>query len=320
MRTRRSFRSERHFCEAYEPRENFAHTKCLHWKKIVVRAAVACMKFTPCRSYQMIRHPKKLLDRLIDYLITLPPWFCLALGAASYAGLEWFQRTHVAPKGELLSLGTSIYAPTALAFFVALAAGGAVHRSRREKLVDQQTGLDSLRHTPWKHFEFLVAEAFRRQGYAADYSLDEGPDGGVDIVLKKSGRTSLVQCKQWKNGSVGVTVVREMFGILHARQAHGVFIATTGGFTSEALAFAKGKPITLIDGAKLWAMVAAVQAVPGTAPTPVSTPAVTAPECPKCGGEMVQREAKQGPTAGSAFWGCTRYPICRGSVSMHGKV
>ncbi len=269
----------------------------------------------------MARRKDRSSDTLMNFLIKLPPWLCIALGVASYCGLEWYQRTHLAPKVDLLvSIATSSYPPIALAFFVMFGALSAVHRARREKLVDQQTGLDSLRHTPWKQFEFLVAEAFRRQGYAADYSLEEGPDGGVDIELKKSGRTSLVQCKQWKNGSVGVAVVREMFGILHARHADEVFIVTTGGFTAEAHAFANGKPITLIDGAKLWTLVAAVQAKPGT--DQVMLPAITAaaaPECPKCGGEMVHREAKQGPTTGSAFWGCTRFPSCRGTVSIHGK-
>lgn len=261
-------------------------------------------------------------NALIDLLFKLPPWVCLTLGVVSYVGMEWFQRTHVATKGDLLlSIATSSYPPMALAFFVAFAAASAVHRVRREKLVDQQTGLDSLRHTPWKAFEYLVAEAFRRQGYAADYSLDQGPDGGVDIVLKKEGQTSLVQCKQWKNGSVGVAVVREMLGILHARQAHGVFIITTGGFTPDALAFAKGNPITLIDGAKLWNMVAAVQAQPSSAAKVM--PAATAPatpECPRCGGAMLKVTAKQGRTAGTTFWGCSRYPNCRGNASIQGEL
>ena len=34
--------------------------------------------------------------------------------------------------------------------------------------------------------------------------------------------------------------------------------------------------------------------------------------CPKCGNEMVQREAKKGPTAGKKFWGCPNFPKCDG--------
>ena len=38
--------------------------------------------------------------------------------------------------------------------------------------------------------------------------------------------------------------------------------------------------------------------------------------CPRCGKPMRQRTARQGPHAGQAFWGCTGYPECRGTVEM----
>jgi restriction system protein len=41
-----------------------------------------------------------------------------------------------------------------------------------------------------------------------------GPDGGVDLVLRKPGGNGsekfLVQCKQWRALKVGVDVVREL--------------------------------------------------------------------------------------------------------------
>jgi hypothetical protein len=35
--------------------------------------------------------------------------------------------------------------------------------------------------------------------------------------------------------------------------------------------------------------------------------------CPVCGGEMATRIAKRGPNAGKPFWGCSRYPRCKGT-------
>jgi len=40
------------------------------------------------------------------------------------------------------------------------------------------------------------------------------------------------------------------------------------------------------------------------------------PLCPKCGGKTVRREARRGPTKGKPFFGCARFPACRGSVSV----
>jgi four helix bundle suffix protein len=39
-----------------------------------------------------------------------------------------------------------------------------------------------------------------------------------------------------------------------------------------------------------------------------------APACPACGSPMARRTAKTGKTAGKPFWGCTRYPDCKGTA------
>ena len=39
------------------------------------------------------------------------------------------------------------------------------------------------------------------------------------------------------------------------------------------------------------------------------------PECPKCGAPMVLRKATKGPNVGNSFYGCSRFPECRGIVN-----
>lgn len=36
------------------------------------------------------------------------------------------------------------------------------------------------------------------------------------------------------------------------------------------------------------------------------------PFCPECGAPMVLRTAKKGQYAGKTFWGCSKYPNCKG--------
>ena len=38
--------------------------------------------------------------------------------------------------------------------------------------------------------------------------------------------------------------------------------------------------------------------------------------CPKCGAPMIKRVAKKGDNAGKAFYGCSRFPSCRGIVNV----
>ena len=37
------------------------------------------------------------------------------------------------------------------------------------------------------------------------------------------------------------------------------------------------------------------------------------PKCPECHGQMVRHTARRGPNAGNDFWGCARYPDCKGT-------
>ncbi|WP_024326214.1 nuclease-related domain-containing protein [Thioalkalivibrio sp. AKL19] len=40
------------------------------------------------------------------------------------------------------------------------------------------------------------------------------------------------------------------------------------------------------------------------------------PACPQCGSAMAKRKARRGSRAGREFWGCTRYPECRGTKAI----
>src|SRR6266487_6106715 len=42
----------------------------------------------------------------------------------------------------------------------------------------------------------------------------------------------------------------------------------------------------------------------------------SAPRCPKCGNEMILRTAKRGDNQGGKFWGCSKYPDCRGILEF----
>jgi len=82
-------------------------------------------------------------------------------------------------------------------------------------------------------------------------------------------------------------------------------VVTVGIYTQDALTFAKGKPIDLIDGQKLEKMVTEVRQGEGQFKTG------TGKICPSCGSVMVKRLAKKGPNTGNQFWGCSSFPKCR---------
>lgn len=187
----------------------------------------------------------------------------------------------------------------------------------RRRLLDAQQGLDSIAALGWRHFEQLVGEAFRRQGYTVEETGLGGADGGIDLILRKDGHRVLVQCKQWRRRQIPVNVVREMVGLLAHHRADTVKIACSGVYTRDAEEFAKGKPIELIGGEELLRMIRSVQAAPERTARvievvePVATASTSGaqPECPKCGKAMVERNNRK---TGQKFWGCSAFPACRG--------
>lgn len=194
---------------------------------------------------------------------------------------------------------------------------------RKQRLLDRQQYIDSIKALSWKEFEELVAEAYRRQGFRV-IENGFGPDGGVDVKLSKNKQTTLVQCKQWKSKKVGVAVIREMFGILTAENASKVVIICCGGFTREASNFAENKPIELIGGTELLSIVKNIQSnsssnvESSTNHMPLESrqqlepsPNVNQVRCPKCGNQLVQRQAKRGANLGNKFLGCSSFPKCR---------
>lgn len=260
--------------------------------------------------------------------LTRMPWpIGIAAGAMGFVTIRfvipwWFARQDNALANGMASNLWQALEPIAWIFLAGcwLAALLSFLGARcRRQLLDTRTTLDSLASPGWRQFEQLVGEAFRRQGYRVEESGLGGPDGGVDLILQKQDRRVLVQCKQWRRRQVGVSVVREMVGLLAHHQADAVKIVCVGTFTPDAEAFARGKPIELIGGEQLLQMIQqsrepnsgalkhAERREPALAPT-VDAP-MEARSCPRCGSPAVKRTNRN---TGAHFFGCSRFPRCRG--------
>lgn len=292
-------------------------------------------------------------EDFVTLVALLPWWACLGVGLLSYLVLHGMAQpavlTNIQPNqvGELITRtmfqGLAMAGQFVVPLACLIAAGiSAAKRKRRSSLVASvvqgrgtERASDALEGMSWQDFELLVGEAFRLQGYEVTELGGAGPDGGVDLVLRKDREKFLVQCKQWKAFKVGVQVVRELYGVMAAQGATGGFVVTSGTFTQEAVAFASGRNVRLVDGQKLFGLIQQARAArgkQGRAEVPVQmqtqvrpvTPFVAsgaapaaanqALACPSCSSPMVKRVAKRGENAGNAFWGCTRYPAgCRGT-------
>ncbi len=275
----------------------------------------------------MARRKQSFVEDLIEVTSKLPWWVGIVLAIAAYFWLHSVSTsevTAVAQSGKMgeflrqnifktLATAGQYVLPFAFLVGAAISAYGRYKRMALHAQVAASPDRGALDDMSWQQFEALVGEAFRREGYAVTETGGGGADGGIDLELKKEGETFLVQCKQWKAYKVGVSAVRELYGVMAAKGAAGGFVVTSGVFTDEASAFAAGQNIELIGGKALHALIRGVS-VPGKAvsASPVVA-AASAPACPVCQSVMVKRTAKRGANSGNAFWGCSQYPACKGT-------
>lgn len=193
-----------------------------------------------------------------------------------------------------------------------------IRKGSARRMFDRKSPKTALASMSWSQFEYYVAETFRRKGYSVERTGDPAGDGGIDVVLRKDGAVTLAQCKHWKSWKVGVQPVRELLGVVTSHGAQAGVLVTSGRFTREAIEFARANRIWLIDGNELNSMISSLQvqisAIPPRPSVPV--PAISAaPACPVCKSTMVKRTARRGTNAGADFWGCPRYPGCKGTRS-----
>lgn len=102
-------------------------------------------------------------------------------------------------------------------------------------------------------FEDLIENLLIKMGFTTE-GRKKAADGGVDIVAVSSqplvsGRY-IIQCKRYRN-SVSSPIVRDLYGVVNAANANKGILITTSDFTSDAIEFARDKPLELIDGPKL---------------------------------------------------------------------
>lgn len=169
--------------------------------------------------------------------------------------------------------------------------------------------LEFLQSLEWKRFKDLCAAYYEEKGMHVAATL-LGTAGGIDIKLYQDNTSSpaaTLQCKAWNGRAIGVKEVREFLGVMSREKIDKGFYMTSGGYTQEAVTFARANRITLVTGEMLLMMIARLpESSRKKLMTLASAGDYTTPTCPSCAIKMVQRSGRRG-----AFWRCKNFPRCR---------
>jgi restriction system protein len=116
---------------------------------------------------------------------------------------------------------------------------------------------DNLAAMDWKDFENLIREIFEKEFVSSGGEVKitrASRDGGVDAVAFDPdpirGGKIVIQAKRYSN-VVGVSAVRDLFGTTVNEGATKGILVTTADYGPDAYEFAKGKPLTLLNGGNL---------------------------------------------------------------------
>ena len=109
----------------------------------------------------------------------------------------------------------------------------------------------------WEDFEHLIRELFAKEfaQYGGDVKVTRASrDGGVDAIAFDPdpirGGKIVIQAKRYTN-TVGVSAVRDLYGTVLNEGASKGILVTTSHYGPDAYEFAKGKPLTLLEGGHL---------------------------------------------------------------------
>lgn len=128
------------------------------------------------------------------------------------------------------------------------------------EVTDQLDEGYNLAAMDWEDFEHLIRELFEQEFTVSGGEVkvtQASRDGGVDAVAFDPdpirGGKIVIQAKRYTN-TVSVAAVRDLYGAVINEGANKGILVTTSDYGSDAYEFTKGKPLTLLNGANLLAL------------------------------------------------------------------
>ena len=186
---------------------------------------------------------------------------CLVTVRTTRELFEQLDLSRVEPAACLKSLSASVSrSPTELAPVRPVLDFDMVDPRFIEK-TDVLSGLDhrqNLMDLSPSEFEALIANLFQAMGLETRLT-QASRDGGVDCVAYDPrpilGGKVVIQAKRYKH-TVGVSAVRDLYGTMQNEGATKGILVTTSGYGKAAYEFANGKPLELLSGQNLLALLA----------------------------------------------------------------
>jgi hypothetical protein len=123
-------------------------------------------------------------------------------------------------------------------------------KSHDNEIANYNHRIEKRREIYWRSlsgvaFEMELAELFSLMGYEVTPTPSTG-DGGVDLILRKDGTLTVVQCKA-QAGRIPISVARELCASMVDFEADDAIIACFDGVTGPVAEYIETRRITVLD-------------------------------------------------------------------------
>jgi len=176
-------------------------------------------------------------NRTLFSVLLEQPWWVSTLAGAALFGIAQIAFPPVAPFVALPFLVIAIYVG---------------YRQLRSVSPGQvEARLAALRDMSWEQFSAVIVAAYQRQGY----TVEPAQKTAYDFTLTQQGRITLLQCRRWKVSQLGVGPLQDLARAVADAGAHNGICIAAGNVSPNARKFPAGKPISLLSGTELVALI-----------------------------------------------------------------
>ena len=120
------------------------------------------------------------------------------------------------------------------------------HRKKKRYLKSSIRKIDAM---SGEDFERLLATHFEKAGYKVTLTPTSN-DYGADLILKKKGKTTVLQAKRYK-GKVSNSAIQEIVAAMPYYNADHAMVVTNSYFTNNAKVLAEANQVELWDRTQL---------------------------------------------------------------------
>lgn len=134
-------------------------------------------------------------------------------------------------------------------------------RAYRKKREFKKQTLDNLRVMDPIKFEHYIRDLLLKNGYKSAKCTSASNDGGKDIIATdQDDRLVYVECKRYaQDNTIGRPLIQKFHSAMVDGEADKGLFVTTSYFNKNAVKYAMGKNIELIDARRLVELIEAVQ-------------------------------------------------------------